>query len=99
MTNITSILSTFPQFELSYETMSHKKVFDSDIILAIPDGAKVFAWFTTFNDENVCCVIDFYKKNIYIVTTCFNDSLSIGTIFFGTSFKHNNIHYFCVEDI
>ena len=35
---IASILSDFPKFELSYETMTHKKVFDYNVILAIPDG-------------------------------------------------------------
>ena len=74
--NIDSILSEFPQFELSYETMSHKKVYDADIILAIPDGTKFFTWFTTYNDENVCCLIDLERKNTQIVTTSFNDVLS-----------------------
>ena len=44
---ITSILSDFPKFELSYETMTHKKVFDYNVILAIPDGIPCFAWFTS----------------------------------------------------
>ena len=99
MINVSSILSELPQFELSYENMSHKKVCDADIILAVPDGDKFFAWFTTYNDENVCCLIDLYKKDIQIITTSFNDALSIGTIFFGTLFKHNDVNCFCIEDL
>ena len=34
-TEIASILSDFPKFELSYETMTHKKVFDYNVSLFI----------------------------------------------------------------
>ena len=47
------LLNSFPNIELSYETMMHNKVHNSDIILAIPDGLKFFAWFTEYNHENV----------------------------------------------
>ena len=95
------LLSEFPKFELSYETMSHNKVHDSDIILAIPEGDKFFAWFTIFNDENVCVLLDSNKKNIQLIVTSFNDSLatSLGTIFYGTIFKHNSVSCFCIEDL
>ena len=45
---VASILSEFPKFELSYETMSHKKVFNHDVILAIPEGKKCLVWFTSY---------------------------------------------------
>jgi len=95
------LLSEFPNFELSYETISHNKVHDSDIILAIPEGDKFFAWFTTFNDENICVILDSNKKNIHLIITSFNDSLatSSGTIFYGTIFKHNGVSCFCIEDL
>jgi hypothetical protein len=95
------LLSQFPKFELSYETMSHNKVHDTDIILAIPEGDKFFAWFTVYNDENVCVLLDSNKKNIQIVITSFNDMLatSLGTIFYGTIFKHNGVSCFCIEDL
>ena len=41
------ILSEFPHVKLSYETIAHKKVYNCDLILAIPYGIKCFAWFTT----------------------------------------------------
>ncbi len=96
-----NLLSEFPNFELSYETMSHNKVHDSDIILAIPEGDHFFAWFTVYNHENVCVLIDQNKKNIQLIVTSFNDMLatSLGTIFYGTIFKHNGVSCFCIEDL
>ncbi len=101
-----SILSDFPKFELSYETMTHKKVFDYNIILAIPQGQPCFAWFTSYKEDNVCFIleldIDFKNsnnsnkkitnniKNIKIGLTGFKDKLALGTVFYGTTFKTNN---------
>ena len=101
--NADAIMLDFPTFELSYETMSHKKVHDSDIILAIPDGPKFLAWFTTYNDENVCFILnpDNKIKGIQIATTSFNYRLVYGqgTIFYGTIFKYNEVSCFCIEDM
>lgn len=97
------ILLDFPKFELSYETMTHNKVHDSDIILAIPDGRKFFAWFTVYNDENVCFILDpdNKSKDIQLAVTSFNDRLVYGqgTIFYGTIFKYNEVSCFCIEDM
>jgi hypothetical protein len=100
------ILANFPKFELSYETMAHNKVYDSDIILAIPEGSKMIAWFTEFNDEPVCFIFELNqnskkKSDIQIAVTSFNDSLVYGqgTILFGTIFKHNDISCFTIEDL
>ena len=51
------ILQDFPKFELSYETIIHKKVYDANFCLLIPEGIKSFAWFTTIKDENVCVIM------------------------------------------
>ena len=64
---IDSILSDFPKFELSYETMTHKKVFNHNVILAIPEGNKCFAWFTTYKDDNVCLLKDL-NLNFYFLS-------------------------------
>jgi hypothetical protein len=103
---IDSILSDFPKFELSYETMTHKKVFNHNVILAIPEGNKCFAWFTTYKDDNVCFILDISEnnkiKNISIVLTSFNDKLTFGgygSIFYGTTFKYNGVTCFCIEDM
>jgi len=103
-----NILANFPKFELSYETMAHNKVHDSDIILAIPEGTKMIAWFTEYNDEHVCFLFELdpnskniIDKNIQITITSFNDSLVYGqgTILHGTVFKYNDVSCFTIEDI
>ena len=48
-----TVLNDFPNIKLSYENITHNKVYKSDIIMAIPEGRKSFAWFTTHNDKNV----------------------------------------------
>ncbi len=37
------ILSEFPNMKLSYEKIQHKKVYNFDLLLGIPDGKKCFA--------------------------------------------------------
>ena len=104
---ITSILSDFPKFELSYETMTHKKVFDYNVILAIPDGIQCFAWFTSYKGDNVCFIMEINTNdnnkntitNISICLTGFNDKLAFGTIFYGTTFSANSASCFCIEDL
>jgi hypothetical protein len=106
-TEIASILSDFPKFELSYETMTHKKVFNHNVILAIPDGKKCLAWFTTYKAENVCFIMETSDSNridnIYIAKTGFNDNLVLGesgTILYGTVFSpFNSSQCFCIEDL
>jgi len=106
-TETASILSDFPKFELSYETMTHKKVFNHNVILAIPDGKKCLAWFTTYKAENVCFIMETTDnnriENIYIAKTGFNDNLVLGesgTILYGTVFRpFNSSQCFCIEDL
>ena len=54
------ILNEFPNVKLSYENITHNKVSSYDIVLAIPEGKKCFAWFTTYQEKNVC--LKNYKK-------------------------------------
>ena len=103
---ITSILSDFPKFELSYETMTHKKVFDYNVILAIPDGIQCFAWFTSYKGDNVCFIMEINTNtnkntitNISICLTGFDDKLAYGTIFYGTTFSAKGVNCFCIEDL
>jgi len=100
-----TILRDFPDIKLSYETSLHKKVYNCDLILAIPCGVKCFAWFTIFNDKYVCILFELENnkkkeiKNIRIINTCFSKSLCYGTIFYGTLFNHMNNNFFSIEDI
>ena len=100
---ITLILQDFPKFELCYEIITHKKVLGLNVILAIPEGTKSFAWFTSYKNDNVCFLLEINENknivDIQIATTSFIDKLALGTIFYGTSFKNKNNNYFCVEDL
>ena len=98
-----TVLNDFPNVKLSYENITHNKVYKSDIIMAIPEGRKNFAWFTTLNDKNVCLIMELGENkqitNIKIVSVCFNSELVYGTIFYGTTFFHMYNKFFSIEDI
>lgn len=93
---------SFPKIKLSYEKMSHKKVHDADIILAIPFGKKCFAWFTHLDNKRVCYILEvnngeIVKKHLY--PACFHKDLSHNSIFFGTFINFNNTPFVAIEDI
>ena len=98
------VLQNFPKFELSYELMTHKKVHGANIVLAIPEGHKYFAWFTTYQNNNACFLLQINKNNnivnVELVKSSFADKLTLGTIFYGTLFTYSkNNTYFCIEDL
>jgi hypothetical protein len=101
--DLNSVLSDFPLIKLSYETTVHKKVYDAHVVFAIPDGCKHYAWFTTHNNQNVCWLLELTPSNtICKVTPCltsFSDTLSYGTIVYGTVFTNSTHTYFSIEDI
>ena len=101
------ILDEFPTMKLSYENIIHKKVYNLDYVTAIPEGKKCFAWFTTYNNQNVCFIMDlaFFNNNnnykiidIKIMNCCFSTELSYGTILYGTKFYKGNL-FFTIENI
>ena len=100
-----SIISDFPNIKLSYEKIIHKKVYNCDLIFAIPEGKKCFIWFNLYNNKPLCFMLEIDDKNknfiqnIKIVNCCFTSSLCCGTIFYGTMFYHLNNPFFCIEDI
>jgi len=84
-----NLLKRFPKFELSYEQQIHKKVYNkTDIFVSVPHGTKYFAWFTYYHNNNACIIIELHHnkkiKNMQICTACFSDTLSLGTILYGT---------------
>ena len=97
------ILSEFPNIKLSYENIIYKKVYNADMNVAIPEGIKCFAWFTTLNNNNCCFIMELTDKkqikDIKIVNTCFSSELSYGTILYGSVFYHLGNRFFCIEDI
>ena len=58
-----NILKRFPDFELSYEKLIHKKV-SSDIYVAIPKGRKYLLWFTYYKDKNVCFLMELTGRKL-----------------------------------
>ena len=94
------ILSNFPSIELSYAKVIHKKVY-SDYYTAIPKGKKCFIWFTYFNNNETCLLLEIDRKkqgisNIKIVHVSFENELACGTILYGTFL---NIGIFVTENI
>lgn len=101
--DIKLLLHRFPKFKLSYEIMTHNKVHNANAILAIPEGNSCFAWFTSYNGENICLALEINKNktiiNIKNINTSFMDCLTLGTIFYGTMFTSNKLNCFSIEDI
>lgn len=95
-------IAKLPKFELSYDTILHKKVF-SDIFMLIPKGNKVLAWFTYENENNICILFHLNKfnnfTNIEVIDACFDKILSYGTILYGTYFNYNKHKFITCEDI
>ena len=110
-TNIQTIMYRFPRFELSYETIPHKKVSPAyNIALAIPYGRKYYAWFTFLGNENVCILMELNREKriskTEVINTLFDPSLALGTILYGAIEERSqvidSIHsqsFFVVEDI
>jgi len=102
---IPNLMKTFPTIKLSYENLTHKKVYDSDYMITIPDGARCFAWFSIYKNQNVCYLLEIQSdkniSSIKIVNSCFNDELCYGsgTILYGTLFTSSNIKNFNVQDL
>ena len=51
------ILNRFPDIELSYDKILHKKVY-ADLFMIIPKGQKAFLWITYYESNNVCIVMN-----------------------------------------
>jgi hypothetical protein len=102
------VMNRFPKFELSYETISHKKVPESyQACLAIPHGKKAFIWFTFFKNEDVCFFMELGKDKkvtrIKIITNKVSIKLALGTVIYGTIYEDPQIEskviQFIIEDI
>lgn len=109
------LIKRLPKFELSYETIAHKKVFSSyNICLSIPNGKKCMAWFSFDRAKDVCYLMELNKEKniskISLVDTLFDNSLSRGTILYGTIIsseksqenitdENSGKRFFVIEDI
>lgn len=98
--------SRLPNFELSYEIISHKKVTENyDWALAVPQGKKKIVWFTFKQDADVCFMFDLTKDrqlcNCIEFTAHFDHKLALGTLLYGTMADDvvTGKQHFVVEDI
>ena len=106
----TNAILRFPreQIKLSYENVIHKKVYDNDWFVAIPEGKKMFAWFTMHGETNqpMCVLVPASasdRSEGKPVHACFNKRLvyggDTGTILYGTVFMYEKNKVFSVEDV
>lgn len=84
-----TLLQRLPNFELSYATVTHKKVPDNyNLGIAISTGKKYFAWFTFDKHTDVCYLMELNKeKKIHKISKIeypTSHSLCVGTILYGT---------------
>ena len=96
-----SLKNKFPNIKLSYETVIHKKVFNSQFICLIPQGIKCFLWFTFLND-NPCCFIVEKKNNqlkLTLTNCCFDKQLCYNTILYGTLIKYKQGLFYSIKEI
>ena len=95
-------INKFPKLELSDEPILHRKI-HTDLYMLIPQGIKVFIWFTFYKNQNICLIIFPNKYNIITKVEeaylCFDKSLSYGTILSGTYFNHKGMKFISCEDI
>ena len=101
--NMHYIKNKLPNLKPFYDKIINKKVY-CNYYVAIPFGKKYLAWFTHYNNENVCIFLQIRPKDnnfiinrAFILPVCFDNSLSLNTIFYGTIVGKNK--YFCIEDI
>ena len=101
---ITNLSIRLPKLELSYETVFHKKVSALyDVCVSIPIGKHQFAWFTYDEDDDVCYLMDLARDGkigrISQLNTACNQSLSLGTILYGTLCEIDGLKFFVADDI
>jgi hypothetical protein len=103
------LLKSFPEYvKPSYEIMTHKKVSDEyNLEVAIPYGKKSFIWFTMYESNPLCCIIECGRNkklqdNIHIVPFPWVNNLFLGTILSGYLIEYEEnpeIKYFLADDV
>jgi len=109
LTEHTSLLRQLPNFELSYETVSHKKVSsssDNTVAIAISLGRKYFIWYTHKygRSEDACYLVGLDKdKRICSVEPrdcVVPKGFGLGTVVYGTIYEiPDSLPVFLAEDI
>jgi len=86
------------KIKLSYETIIHKKVYDADCFMTIPQGTKSYALF--YPQKNKCFLKESKneEKILDILLYEKNDSFD-EFILYGTYFTYKNTNFFNIEDL
>jgi hypothetical protein len=89
--NFKDIIEKFPPLKPCYEKITHNKV--SKPCMLIPYGIKCYIWFTKYQNENICLLLELFNKKIskiYRIGLHYHSSLcnDKGTILFGTIFMN-----------
>jgi len=87
---------SFPTLKLDHFQKSN--FVQSGLNLIIPKGPKAFVWFTFLENRPICIFLPIEGNEIQTAThmyVCFEESLSKGTILYGTFFKNQ----FIVENL
>jgi hypothetical protein len=100
--DLSVLLKRLPDFELSYETVTHTKVpNDYDIILAIPQGKKYLVWFTFYENRDRAIWFSMSKDKQITQGFYYNieipQKLALGTVLYGTLLDDK--FYYIIEDI
>jgi hypothetical protein len=99
------LMKRFPDFELSYENISHNKVSSKyNVCLAVPIGKKCYIWFTFHENKDVSYMFELNREKKIIKAKILdipsNQKLSLGTILYGTLWEDtNSTNWFVIEDI
>lgn len=101
------LLERLPKFELSYETISHKKVSPDlhNIAMAIPHGKKYYAWFSYDIAEDTLYIMELNKEKRITKIQKMPHSIgvrwSVGTLLYGVLLQTDTTAdaIFVVEDL
>jgi hypothetical protein len=103
--NYKSALVRFPECNLPVETTTTSGAMRNCgdyIFMAQPCGKRSFAWFTYFQEKNVCFLIDIKARvpcRIYPHPAAFESSLSLGTVLHGTVVVRDGVRCFFADNI
>ena len=96
------LLERLPEFELSYDSISHRKV-QANVFVIIPKGRKALLWFTYWRGQNICFTLTLNERSnicsVDVYPVCFSEELSLSTLIYGTVFEVNGIKHFTCENI
>jgi len=107
-----SIVRHFPQLSNIFESRGDQVCYNADIALIIPKGRRCLFWFTIYENQNICYLIDCIHVNNHItskinrtsyfaIQSGFDTTLcdGAGTILRGTHTRINNKPVGAIEDI